>query len=485
MFVRQFSLFLAPSALGAVLSLVMVPITTYVLSPEAFGVFGLMNAVIGIGWTVSALGSSAVCNTYYPDLDSAERSRFVSTMLYLAVGAATVFCLLCAALWPLVAAGVDGYALIPAGGVTLSLATVVLGVPWVVAQDVITLDGKGHVFAVTGAAQALATAVVTVLGLNVWHLGVMALFVSALSAAAVSCIGAAWVLKPHLAAVFSLRWMRTIIGVGSAESMANVTLALQTNVERGFIASSLGVGALGLYVHAQTYRTLAAQALKAAARPIWPITLDEARDGDSDFRRTRTVWDATYLAITALGITSAFFGRAAIGWLTHGRFTDAADIVTFFLIFLLVQNAGKPQTAIIFRGGAAKQFYWIQIAANLVWLVLVIALIRWAGLIGGVLALIGQQVFLRGGMHLLARRHGRSPRSDAWILIGATGIVAAWVAAGWSDELWVRMLFWLGSMVALFAFGRGVLQRFLGEHAPQSWGGRVLDGTVTDSVSAG
>lgn len=479
MVLRQFFTFLAPSVVATVVSLVMIPVTTYVLGPEAFGVFGLMNALVAIGLTVSVLGSSAICNQHFTALNRAERTPLMSTALFLALGMAAAFCALCAAAWTLIAGHLDGYGSVSTRDFVLSLAAVVCGVPWVVAQDVITLDGKGRSFAVTAVSQTVVTALVTTTGLYVWDLGVTALFVSMLAAAAVGAVGGIWVLRHYLAPTFSRSWMRAIAVTGLATGTANVTEALQANVERGVIAATLGLPALGVYIHAQFYRTLIAQVLKAAARPIWPITLAEAVGERPGFRRTRAAWDACYVGVTAVGITFAFFGRAIIDGLTHGRFGAAADIVTFLSIFLLVQNAGKPQAGILFSAGVAHRFYWIQVLTNVLWLALLLALVPAAGLIGAVLALVGQQALLRAGAHVLARRSG-APMSDGWILAGAGAILAAWLVARWTGAAWIDGVAWLTSIALLTAASRGVLRRFFAEHvwsqhAASSTTGHELD----------
>src|SRR5437870_6099631 len=95
-------------------SLVMVPVTTYVLGPRPLGVFGLMTAIVGVGCTISLIGSGAVCNMHFPALDQAERRHLVSTMVGVAVGVASIFCLLLLALWPVAVRPVTAYAEAPA-----------------------------------------------------------------------------------------------------------------------------------------------------------------------------------------------------------------------------------------------------------------------------------------------------------------------------------------------------------------------------------
>ncbi len=467
-FLSRFSMFLAPSVLSMAVSLVMVPITTYVLGPAAFGIFGLMTALTAVGWTVSLIGGGAVCNVHFPRAGAAERRRLVSTLLFVALAIGAAFCAACLAAWPLLVQWVDGYADVPRSGVGLSMVTVMLGVPWIVAQDVITLDGRARGFAAVTIAQTVTNAAVTIAALYVFHLDVLALFLAAAAGAAVTLAGALRVLRPYLTRSISKAWMREVLRVGPANAWAGVADAFQSAVERGFLASVVGTSALGLYVHANNYRVILAQVLKAAARPIWPVTLQEARGSGTLFRQTRVVWDAMYVAIAAAGVTFVAFGREIIGWLTHGRFVESAVVVPYLVIFLLLQNAGKPQVGILFRDGAVKEYYWLQVAANVVWLVAVVVLVKAFGLVGGALALMVQQVVVRVGVMVLSRALDRAPLGDGWVFGGTALIVAAMLATGLlPPTLPVRAVVWIVSMMVLAVAARHVVRRFAVAHVPQ------------------
>ncbi|HKY22419.1 MAG TPA: oligosaccharide flippase family protein [Vicinamibacterales bacterium] len=476
MFARRFSLFLAPSVLSMGVSFAVVPITTYVLGPPAFGIFGLMTALTAVGWTMSLIGSSAVCNMHFLALDAAERRRLVSTAFCVALAIASLFCVACLSLWSVAIDHLREYSGVPFAGLVLSMVNVIVGVPWMVAQDVITLDGKARGFAAITMAQTIAGAVVTVVGLYVFHLGVLALFISATASSAITCIGALSLLRPYLGLHVSRSWAIAMIRVGPADASSNVTAALQATIERSFIASALGVGALGLLVHAQSYRQVVAQVFNAAARPIWPVTLLESREPNASFPQTRVVWNAMYIAVTALGVTFAVLGRHIIGWLTHGRFADVHVLVTFLMVFILVSNTGKPQTAVLYREGAARNLLWLHAFSNLVWLGCLLVLVPLAGLVGAVLALIAQQVVVRIGIQILAHRYGASPMTDAWSLAGIAFVLAVQFAALPVPSTQSQLLLWAGAMAVLLIAGRRVLGRFAAEHLTGIGGAGFLAG---------
>ncbi len=450
------------------MSLVMVPVTTYVLGPEAVGIFGLMTALTAVGWTLALIGSGAVCNTHFTRVEGHERRRLVSTLLFVALGLGAAFCAVCLAIWPLLSRWLDGYAEVPPAGLWLSMATVMLGVPWMVAQDVITLDGRARGFAAVTIMQTLVSALVTIAGLYVFQIGVLALFWAAAAGSAVTFAGALRVLRAYLTRSLSTAWMREVGRVGPANAWASISDALQAAVERGFMASVIGTAAVGLYVHAQNYRVIIAQVLKAAARPIWPITLKEAHEPGTPFRQTLIVWDAMYVGVAAVGVTFVTFGAEIIGWLTHGRFVGSAVVVPYLVIFLLLQNAGKPQIGVLFRDGAIRQYYWLQVAANIVWLVSMVVMVRWFGLVGGALALMAQQLVVRAGVMVLSRTRGTAPLGDAWVLAGIGLIVSAMaLTAVLPPGVPSRAAVLIVSLLFLLLASWRVVRRFAATHVPQ------------------
>lgn len=464
-FARRFSLFLVPSVVAMGVSFVMVPITTYVLHPEDFGLYGLMMALVAVGWTLSLVGSTAVCSQHFPRLGQGDRARLVSTMLAFSFAVALTFCAGCLLLWNALARVLDGFALVPPSALALSMTTILLGVPWMVAQEVITLDGRARGFAVVTMAQTLVSAAVTIIALYAADMGVLALFAGHAAGSAVTFAGSLRVLGPYLTRRISRVWARALFTVGPASACASISDSLVSAVERAFVGSTLGVAALGLYVHAQNYRVIVAQVLKAAARPIWPVTLMEARDEASDFDQTRIVWDAMYLTVATAGVTFAIFGPEIIGWMTHGRFVNAAPVVPVLMIFLLVQNAGKPQVGLVYRDGVVRSYYWLQVAANVAWFGFLLLLTRRFGIIGAAAALIGQQLIVRAGVHLLARGRKDVRFSDTWLVVsGAVIGLASAAVAILPATIGPRVMLWAIAMIVLLSIGRRVIARFVGAH---------------------
>lgn len=446
-FAARFSFFLAPTVIGGAMTMAMIPVTTSVLGPAEFGVFAVMVPIATLGVAVAAGGPASVYPPYFPACAAKDRPTMVLTTLVMALLMAGAFC----AAWLLVwrYAGL-GFATVPTSGVLLTLAAVVLGVPWMIAQQVVVLDGRARAYAVVAVGQVVTNAAVTTVGLFVWNLGVTALFLSQAAAALVGFGASLVFLRRYLAGSVSRYWAMKVLALTPAGLGARLADALQVVVERGLMASYLGLGQLGLYAHAQGYRTVVASAVKGVALAIWPTTLMEARRDDPAFAETRAVWNVAYVAVTAVGLLFATLGEPLVAAITHGRFTEAHAVIPLLMVHVLMQNSGKPQTGTLVAAGGMAAFLWLGTGSSLAWVAVFAIIVPGLGLPGAVLALIGQQVLIRIGITVLARRHRRTPLQDGWVFGGGVAVLGTW----WATERWRPDL---GGRMALLALALSLL----------------------------
>lgn len=93
-FGQNFVYFLLPTVLQAGVAFVVIPLLTLRLSPEDFGIYNLLNAFIGIGYTVSGLGTGYLTSAHYQNLDTLNRQKLISTIVLTGQSALLVFSLI-------------------------------------------------------------------------------------------------------------------------------------------------------------------------------------------------------------------------------------------------------------------------------------------------------------------------------------------------------------------------------------------------------
>ena len=304
--------------------------------------------------------------------------------------------------------------------------------------------------------QSLVGAAVLIGSLFLFKLGMLSLFVAGLASSMVALLGAWVAMRRYLTARAGIRdGLRFLHGVPIL-TVASLLEVVQVAVERNVMAVYLGMAQVGIYSHSQQYRNLLATGVKAVARTVWPTSLDEARvESGLLFRKTHLVWNVTYLAIVLFGLCFAIFGDKVISLLTHDKFTDAYVLVAVWAAYLLVQNSGKAQTAMLYAHGRGKAIARISSMSTLLGIVVAIAGIPVFGVFGAAGAVILQQIVLRIGLQVYVRKYWAVHTDDWWVIGGSVIVIAALtlVVIG-KPNLWERAALLLIFSTVLLVAGR-------------------------------
>lgn len=405
----------------------MVPVVSYRLGPEDFGVFGVVMASVAFVSTAATMGSGYIMAAHFPNLEVEARRELVSSLFFAGFSLALATALIVMGFWALQPGDGNAFAAIPLRYVLAGLAATLASVPWLLAVEVTVLEGAANRYGWVVAAQAVITAGVTVVCLYVLDFGVGALFAGALGGSLAALAGAAISVRGLLRPRISRKWLREMVRNGVPASFSTAAENVYSLVERVTVAKHVGLAGVGLIAHSAQYRTLVQVGVKAGARAVWPVSLEEARGGQG-FPRTKAVWDYMYVAVTVAGLFFANLGAVVVSALTHGKFIAAAPLVPLWMIFILLQNSGKPQTATLWGSGLGPRYARIVAVASLVAAALVLPSVMLFGLWGPLYVAIAQQAFVR-----LAIRFELRARAfdfvDQWAVGGSLAIGAAMLVA--------------------------------------------------------
>lgn len=419
----KFRWFLAPSIFQAGISFATLPVATLVLGPEDYGAFAVVAAIVGLASAIACLGSSYLLAQVFSGGDTVAIRQVVSKQLLASLGLAGFLAIVLMSAWGLIVDLFPNLAAIPTDGFFLLALSIAPATLWAIALDVLTLDGQERAFAKIVIGQSLLNVLVLMACLFWLRLGTLSLFISAFASSLVLGVGAF--------AILSRYWDRTALAGGYMSIFrhslsltgANTIEVMYQPIERSLIAANSGLVTLGLYTHAQQYRTIVAVATKALARTVWSVTLDEARVLGSEFPRTNLYWRLTYLALTLVGLGFASLGDEFIGLLTHGKFVGAGPFAAMGIVYLLVQNAGKAHTGFMYAHGHVGAYARCSILASTACLVCAFLSIPMLGVWGALLSLFAQQVVLRTSIQVYVSKIQSIPFQDAWLLVGTTLIL--------------------------------------------------------------
>ena len=450
--IKKFSFFLLPPVFQSFIAIAVLPIATRILGPEEYGVFALLTSLAAFGTVFASVGTGYLVAAHYPVIKAEEKNKMVSSMLAFGLSISIAFSLIIVLLWSLIANQWPAFSSIPKLALVLSLVSMVLSVPWTLSLDVITMDGKAKLFAAVLIGQSIVNAAAIIMSLFVFKMGLYALFVGSLAGSFVVFIGGFLALRSYLRLTMSWQWIKKILKLTIATLPANLLENLQTFVERSVLSINVGISQLGLYTHSQQYRSLAMMTVKAAARTVQPLTLEEARSEDLLFPKTKRTWDAMYIVLTFGGILSATVGREIISLLTNGKFASAYIFVVFWMIFLLIQNAGKPHTGVFYALDQGPVYARIQVVTYIIGLILLILLIPILGIAGTFIAVFAQMTIFRVWIQFKVKQYKKIPFQDGWVIFG-TALILFTFLVSWGLKLnFVYNLALLLVMTALLLF---------------------------------
>ncbi len=413
----RFRWFLAPSFLQAGISFVSIPIATLWLGPADYGSFALVMAFSSLGCAISCLGSSFVFAKIHSSKQKVElMARIVTQQILIALSIAIALAVSLMIFWPYLIQFLPSLQTIPKLGVNLVAVSMLPTTMWSLAADLMTLDGRTKLFAITTMAQSVLSAGALIGSLIWFHTDVSALFFSNAIGAVILGIGAAIAFFRYLTWPDFWGAKTGVLSGATTITFANIFEMIYPLIERNLLVANIGVAALGLHTHAQQYRTVVGVAIKALARAIWPITLEESQERFLKFNQTRAHWDTAYFVIGIVGIIFATHGSVLIGLITHGKFAEAGPYAAAGIAYLLFQNMGKPFTGILYAKGQATVFAKYSMFAGLLGIIVATVAIPAMGVWGAILAAFTHQLFLRIAMQILVSSKLKVPFQDHWAI---------------------------------------------------------------------
>lgn len=413
-FLSRLSWFGVATVVPAAISFIALPFLTLRLDPAHYGAFALGAAVgnvvpmlAGIG-AVNSLSSSA--GTDRALLTAGFLSALVIGFLAALVIGSTL--------------AVVGHDWLPGPLLWLSLAAGALSGAWTVGADYLVARGRARPYAAVAIGQAALTPTAT----GIWLLAglddMAALFVGWLAGALFSCIATVALLAPSLTLRIGRDDFRRVRGVGGPMTLSNVLEWTGTLAERWLINVAASASAVGLFVHSQQYRNLANTALKVLVRSNWSVSVAEARESPSTFRKSAPVWEAIDMGLIGAGLGLALVGREAIDLLTHGKFGSAAPLAAAWIVILLVQNATRPAAFVLIGNDRAAWLGRIAIVAQLAFLALVLAGTGTLGVWMPVYARLAAALITWAGNAVAASRLHAHAARQRWLFPGVALIVA-------------------------------------------------------------
>jgi O-antigen/teichoic acid export membrane protein len=422
--------YLGATVFQGVLGLALLPLATTMLGPSDYGVYALAMTIVIAAAAVADLGQNILLSAHYEIVTLDQRRSLLGSVLFSCVAMAVLLSIPIALLWDplMVAFGAQE-------GRSKAVMAFTIGAVWLravvgTANQFFLVSHRTFAAAFTVTTQAGATFVATLAALFMADLHMLSLFVGNAAGLAVAAVVALFILRRDVFALPSKTWVVRLLRSAPHGVAAATVDAVRSTIEGFIVTKASGVGQFGLYVHSRLYHSLMMQFTNAVSYSVWPIALSEARS-DGKFAAVGRAWNVIYLWITLGGLALAFFADEVVSLLTNGRFVEAAQWVPFWAAYLLLQNSGKPATAVLFAKARGAWVSMLRFGVTLVALAAMLLVVPAFGVPGLLAVLFVEALIFRIGMAVVARRVQALPFQDRWVVGGSFAIVAAMLLNGY------------------------------------------------------
>lgn len=335
---------LSPIIVGVFSTFIMVPITTYYLTPNDFGVMAIIMAITMPIGPLTFTGATWVLAGSYYKIEGKEKKILVFNILLIDFIMkffwVLIFSLLAPIFLPIVIKEFKPQYVLY---FRLSLLSSLLATFWPSISYYIVLQQKGRSHAVFEISQWVVGALTTIVCLVIFKLATITLFVSPLASSIILFIMGLWYIKNHIVPELSKKWIIELFKVGIQSSLWNVSETFVNISDRYFIQKWINLSQLGIYSHSLGYRNIFTMGTKAFSKALSPYLL-EIFSKRLDVKTLECKIKKYYGILGISGLLVVLSSYKIVKILTHDKFTAAAPLIPIWYLLLFSFAYGFSHT---------------------------------------------------------------------------------------------------------------------------------------------
>ncbi len=388
---KNFLYYLSPSIITGILGVfVIVPLTTYYLDPKDFGIVAIIMVFSGLLVPLSSTGVVWVLSGNYYKINTEEKGELVFNMLFLGIVLRTFW---------LIVFGIIGhffldkvirsYEEIFSLFFYLLLAAEWFNSVWELVSYVIVLEKKSKTHAFLEMAKLLSRLIILVICLVVFKLRTISLIYAYLGAALIGFVFSLIYIRKHLVTKIKKRWIKEIFKVGFPTIPLNFFEVISNSVGRFFVERWIGLSQLGIYSHSLDYKKMFMLFQRAFAKSYSPEVLAVfSGQGTVKIETVRSILRRWFGILSIVGVGVALFSENVINILTHGKFTQAAPLVSLWFILIVIYAFGIPYTQFLLVNKKNKLIVISQIILGIISWGLIALFVKLFGIVGAAVSVL-------------------------------------------------------------------------------------------------
>ncbi|MBN3040445.1 MAG: oligosaccharide flippase family protein [Candidatus Omnitrophica bacterium] len=406
---KNFFYYLSPSVLAGILGVfVIIPVSTYYLDPEDFGVVGIITVFSGLIVPLSSVGLSWVLSGNYYKISDEEKKALVFNLLIIGF--------LFRVFWALVF-GIFGHLFLPKAIKSFQPEFIFFFWIFLTAEcfnainqtvtHVIMFQKKGKMHALFDVIKTLSRALTLVFALVVLKLKTVSLALAFLGAAAGGCIYCLFYIRKYVVYRFEARWVKEIIKRGFPTIPLNLFEIISTSIGRFFVERWAGLSELGIYSHSLEYR----KAFMVPERAFLKVSAPEFLEAFSNNNKTKSKSAKQALKkwfglLTLGGVFLVFFSKDALNILTHGKFINAAVLICLWFTVIAVYAFGIPYTRYLLAHKKNKFMFYSELILGFVSIAIIALFVKFFSIVGATAAVLLYYLLLNLTRRIYARKLG-------------------------------------------------------------------------------
>jgi len=412
------------------ITLLLIPITTKILDAEDYGIFGIGLVILNLSVAICETGSSYVIYSYIQKINHKRRCELFSTLILMAGIIGCTISTILYFIWASTISKFDFLSLFSTSEIIFICAAVPVRSIWIVVVPILVSVRRSGAITVSLIAQSTLNFCVVVILLNTFELGRLSLFIGnavGITASVMICliyIGKFYIAQPRLF------WVKKSGSIAFGAWTAGVIENIRAVLESGLLQKFVGISLLGSFYHARLYQGMIMQGTSAVNNVLWPLALEESKNRSTSFTAISNGWNFVYFGITAIGMLFAFYGFEIVGYISNSKFNAATSWIPWLIIYSLIQNSGKPATAVLFNSNKGNLLSKLRIILLVIDLVLLLIFVPYYGIEAVIVISIFDMLFMRFYIRMSAEKIQKIPFTDWMIFWGILLIIFSILVGG-------------------------------------------------------
>lgn len=408
---RTFPVYLLPSVIIGVVGLfVLVPIKTFFISPEEFGIWTIITAFTSPLGPLTNTGTTWILGGNNKT-DKANKRELLFNACFLDLTLRASLGLIFMILIPEIMSKIsDNYTQNWNDFILMSIGAQIFLSLQPTIQYHLVLNQRAPSHATLEIAPFLANAILTVAFLTIWNKGITALFLGQLSGGIAASLTGIYMIRNDITPKLSKRNLYECIKHGLPSMPSNFIESLQNTISRSFIEKNLGIAALGIFGHGIQYRSLMTQGAKAFSKSLTPefLKIEPTKKEDNSRHLTLTLWISFLCILNGLTIV---ISKWLIDLLTHGRYAGAENLLIVWSTLPIVFAFGLPAMQYTIASKQAFNFAKLSITLNILFIPLAWLATKHGDIVITTLGFVSLNLSVQIIARLKARATGYKPHS--------------------------------------------------------------------------